>query len=81
MTSKKEENKMTIRNQFKEYLENQIHNPMFVSGEEERDIPFTSYSKIEEGSIYLKVDDTHFFTYNCYFQTPEGTCFYEFELA
>lgn len=72
---------MTIEQQFINYLDNQINNPMFTSGEEERDIPFTAYNEIKEDGIQFIVDGAHAFYYNCYSETVDGGCYYEFELA
>lgn len=72
-----------IKNQFKQYLENQINNPMFLDGEEERDIPFASYEEIKEEDIFFKVtsgNQTYAFTYNCYFEYENGNGLYDFEL-
>lgn len=73
---------MTILNQFKHYLENQINNPMYADGEEEREVPFTSYDDIKEDSIFLVVTSgskEYTFEYNCY-QDLGNTQLYDFEL-
>jgi len=77
------DNMENIKQQFEQYLDNQINNPMFLDGEAEREIPFAKYDEIKEEDIFLKVtsgNETYSFNYNCYFEYENGNGLYDFEI-
>lgn len=68
---------MTLINQFKNYLDNQLTNEFI----EESEFPFRSYEEIGEESIFMTAKSgniTYLFEYNPYFETEEGNCLYDF---